>query len=175
MDLSTELAMNRMGIVSGIVALAVGIGMGSSSHAATQLRQIQAQGGPACQLSIPTTDTQVRPKATGFRNEGTVYAFVICSLTMPDATYAGIEIAASTLAGHPATMNCTATNGRHSPDMSINYVTKSGQESGLQQWFGWTPSDFTFNGGGYISITCLLPAQTSIDSIAGYYDEYVGN
>jgi hypothetical protein len=169
--------MRRMAIASGIVVLAVGVGMGSSSRAATQLREIQAQGGPACQLSVPTTDTKVRPKAIGFRNEGTTNAFVICSLPFADGTFSGIELGASTLDGHPAStsMSCTATNGRHSPDMSVDYVTKSGQENGGQRWFGWTPSDFTFNGGGYISITCLLPAQTSIDSIDGYYYEDVGN
>ena len=167
--------MHRMGIVWGFGVFAVGVGMGSSSHAATQLRQMHAQGGPAGQLSVPTTDTKVRPKAIGFRNEGTTNAFVICSLPFADGTFSGIELGASTLDGHPASMSCTATNGRHSPDMSVDYVTKPGQESGGQQWFGWTPSDFSFNGGGYISITCLLPAQTSIDSIDGYYYEDVGN
>jgi hypothetical protein len=167
--------MNRMGIVSGVVALAVGVGMGSSSHAATQQRQIQAQGGSACQLSIPTTDTKVRPKAIGFRNEGTTNAFVICSLPLPDARYGGIEIGASTLDGQlPVNMSCTAVSGRHSPQMSVDYVTKSGQANGGQLWFGWAPSDFSFNAGGYISITCLLPAQVSIDSIDAYYDEDVG-
>ena len=169
--------MNRMTIVSGVVMIAIGVGMGSPLHAATQLREIHAQGGPACQLSIPTTDTKVQPKAIGFRNVGTTNTFVICSLTMPDGTFAGLEIGASTLDGHPAAnMNCTGAYGRPAPGNSMQYVTKAGQVSGGQRWYGWGPSDFpSFNAGAYLSITCLLPAQTSIDSIDGYYYEDVGN
>lgn len=47
------------------------------AQATTMTRTMEDQGGPACQLSVPTTSTQVRPRASGMRNEGTTNAFVI--------------------------------------------------------------------------------------------------
>ena len=165
--------MNRMGIVSGIVALAVGVGMGSSSHAATQLREVESQGGPACQLSIPTTDTKVRPKAAGFRNEGTTNAFAICSLQMP--SFLSYNISISSLDGAPHETTCTATYGYSGGDMA--YVTKTVSATTYHPVISWFPTDFNVVGNpdGYLSITCVLPGQTSVDRLYGYYSEDVGN
>ncbi|MFO1473032.1 MAG: hypothetical protein U1F20_00190 [Lysobacterales bacterium] len=50
----------------------------------------------SCQLlSIPTTDTGVRPKATGFRNEGTTDQFVICGYGIPDCDARTVNVASS--------------------------------------------------------------------------------
>src|SRR5690242_8566521 len=61
--------------------IGAGLGMTQPAQAVTQSVFAYTNPGGACQLSIPTTNTGVRPKATGFRNEGTVNNFVICGYT----------------------------------------------------------------------------------------------
>ena len=76
--------MQTLSVVAGsitVLALGLGMGMGQSAHAATQNRLMAALGSDSCKLSVPTTDTKVRPRATGFRNEGTTNQFVICTRT----------------------------------------------------------------------------------------------
>ena len=165
--------MRRMAMAGGIAALMVGIGMGSSAQAVTQTRAAWAQGGTVCQLSIPTTDTKVRPKAIGFRNEGSTSAFAICGLQMP--SFSSISIGISSLDGAPHSTNCTATYGYSGGGMV--YVTKTIVATADFPVISWVPADFNVIGkpDGYLSITCQLPAQTSVGRLYGYYDEDVGN
>ena len=190
--------MNRMGIVSGIVALAVGVGMGSSSHAATQLREVESQGGPACQLSIPTTDTKVRPKATGFRNEGTTNAFVICNVTSLPG-YDGsvnfgdpqaVALILYSLDGNNHDVTCTAVSGVQgfssiganpqqyvTKTLTVNNTTAPYQAAGVV--FKWLPADF---GGtdqilddAAFSVTCQLPPNVAINIGIMQGQEEIGN
>jgi len=48
------------------------------AHAVTQTRKFSTAGARLCTLSIPDPSAKARPKATGFRNEGTTNVFVIC-------------------------------------------------------------------------------------------------
>ena len=43
----------------------------TAANAATTTKFTSYNPASACTLSIPTTDTQVRPRANGYRNEGT--------------------------------------------------------------------------------------------------------
>lgn len=61
-----------------LATVAAGLMVSPSASAVDASRSFWDQGGAACQLSKPTIDTVVRPRATGMRNEGTVNAFVIC-------------------------------------------------------------------------------------------------
>ena len=45
--------------------------------AVTQTKYYEFSAADACQLSVPTTDTKVRLRANGYRNEGTSNQFVI--------------------------------------------------------------------------------------------------
>ena len=68
--------------LAGVVA-AYGLATTPISMAA-EIQQTMVVPGATCQLSIPTTNTGVRPKATGFRNESTTTGnFVICPLVAP--------------------------------------------------------------------------------------------
>ena len=89
------------------------------------LKTLTQDASNACTLSIPTTDTGVRPKATGFRNEGGKSAFVICSVDVDtsgnDTTYIGLTLASFDGASH--SVNCTAV-ARYSDTLAnIQYYT----------------------------------------------------
>ena len=138
-------------------------------------------GGGSCQLSIPTTDTKFRPKATGARNESTTTSsFVIC--TLPHAKTAGaykqIEIIFYSLDGVSRILSCTAVPGvLDSPDDPIRYSTKTGNAfdtNAFHEYFMWSAADFggTYGdpipGGFNNSVTCNLPPQTAINIIEGW-------
>lgn len=152
------------------------------SMAATQSRIVRVAAGPACQLSIPTTDTKVRAKAAGFRNEGTTSQFVICQLDTPDGDLTFTDIYFGSIDGVPHVVNCTAVNGYSFIPASIVYSSKavSTDASGTYGSLSWTPSDFGGAGPGmpyygFFSITCTLPAQTYIGVMGIHYSEDVGS
>ena len=142
------------------------------SQAATQDRRAQHLPGNMCQLSIPTTDTKVRPKATGFRNEGTQSAFVICSFPSAEG---GIGSAISqelyfySIDGVARTLNCTAVAGEFPGSSDSVYLTQSITVSETlpnNDFLYYSPADFGYT--TYLpesfSVTCILPPNTAIRS-----------
>ena len=166
---------------AAVAGIALAFGLSAQVHAATQARTTQVPASVACQLSIPTVDTAVRAKATGFRNEGTASTYVICGLQDPvegAVTDAGIAFYALDNKAH--TFDCTGVNGW--PDSgSYGYSTKSitASSSTFRSALHFLPADF---GGttympneGYFTVTCALPAQVSVGYMYMSYDEDVGN
>ena len=140
--------------------------------------------GGSCQLSIPTTDTGVRPKATGFRNESkTTSNFVICTMPRSQAAgfYSFISLIAYSLDGIGRTLSCTAVVGffggssGFDPFYSTQTATIS-DTSSTSQGLLWQASDFGGTAGDpilrslQVSITCNLPPQTAINYITGVID-----
>lgn len=166
-------------IVSGLSIIALATGMSQPAEAVTLQRTTVAQGGTACQLSIPTTDTKVRAKATGLRNEGTTSAFVICGLPTPNTFITFFGVSALTIDGVNHVVNCTAVNG---PGWSPEYATKSintGTSTNLPGTTSFSAADFGGTSGDelpddYISVTCTLPGQASLAAVYATYDEDVG-
>jgi len=131
----------------------------------------------ACQLSIPTTSTQVRPKATGFRNESaTTSAFVICGYTNPTAGSVKIFILrTASIDGAEHTFNCTGVAGNAGTGTPQAYATKSitTTADGLAVSTSWAPADFGIEsnfGATFPSVTCTLPPQVAIISTVSYAD-----
>ena len=165
-----------------MAALATALSMNGTADAVNVARIAQAPGGTSCQLSIPTVDTAVRPKATGFRNEGTTGAFAICGIDNPARL--GVKsavIAFYSIDNIAHAFNCTAVNGW--PDSgNFVYSTKSvtPTSSSYRTTLAFTPTDF---GGadtympheGFISITCSLPPNVSVGYMYMTYDEDVGS
>jgi len=123
----------------------------------------------ACQLSLPTIDTKVSPRATGFRNDGTATTYVICGLWKPVAdNYISATIYLGNTASTILDVTCTGVNGDASG--SQQYVSKS-----IGAWptsgasISFDPGEFGGSGsipGGYnFSITCALPPHTSIERV----------
>jgi len=168
--------MRQSNAFSVLAMLTIGIATTLPAQAVTQSRTIRAQGGVACQLSIPTTDTKVRPKAIGFRNEGTTNAFTICGYPMPDGMLTQFNINFESIDGIDRSFNCTAANGASftPPTYSVKTVTTSAGFGSLV----WDASDFGGTAGsdfvGYMSVTCILPGQMSIPNVYVYYNEDVG-
>jgi hypothetical protein len=161
--------------------LATGLVTSPGTNAATVLG-LQHAPGSVCQLSIPTTNTGVRPKATGFRNESTTTSnFVICPLVSPTGTssdvFTFVNIALLSLDNRSHDVACTAVANA----ISATYSSKTiavGPSGGSYQW---SASDFagTFGtpivGSQEMSITCMLPPQTAIRFLGGYYNYEIGN
>jgi len=158
-------------------------GLASSPEcSATTVVSLQHAPGSACQLSIPTTSTGVRPKATGFRNESAATGnFVICPLPSPVATnsdaFTFINISLLSLDNQSHDVACTAVANAVSATYSSRTIAVSASGGSYQ----WSASDFGGTAGNpivgsqEISITCLLPPQTAIRSLGGYYNREIGN
>ena len=159
-----------------------------SSVEAAQSTGVNFATGSVCQLSIPTTNTGVRPKATGFRNESTTTSnFVICplpsSLQWTNDAFDEIYIGLYSLDGANHNVSCTAVSGWR--ETGYVYSTKSwvvtntevGQPVSFMIWhandFGGTAGDQIASSVGF-SITCNLPPQTAIDYIQGELKYEIG-
>ena len=152
----------------------------ATSHASS------INGGSACQLSIPTTVTGVRPKATGFRNESTTTGnFVICpissGITPPGAsTYTYLSMMVKSIDGDARDVTCTASIGETGYIGTTKYSSKTiniGDSGGFFQWsaadFGGVQG-FTISGSAIASITCLLPPQMTILHTENTFDYDIG-
>jgi hypothetical protein len=153
------------------------------ARAETQTRVATTPAARLCTLSVPTTDTAVRPKATGFRNEGKANAFVICAFDSPpgqpdtdpfavpwDPTR--VELNFDSIDGKPHGFNCTGVNSWNDRGAGfaapMQYVTKT--VSVLTAGDGittvaWTGSDYGESyipSSGNFSVTCTLPPGVAI-------------
>ncbi|HET7127281.1 MAG TPA: hypothetical protein VFI26_09365 [Lysobacter sp.] len=168
---------------NALAALALGVVSSQLAQAATQSRTASAQGGTACQLSIPTTDTKVRPKAIGFRNEGTTNAFVICGFPMPDDSLTQFNMTVMSLDGLAHQVTCTGVNGvgYNTQPLYSTKATSTPTNTTTAYLLSWNAADFGGTGGanlprqGYFSATCILPGQVSISTIYVSYQEDVGS
>ena len=159
-----------------------------SSVEAAQSTGVNFATGSVCQLSIPTTNTGVRPKATGFRNESTTTSnFVICplpsSLQWTNDAFAYVYLGLYLLDGASHNVSCTAVSGWR--ESGYVYSTKSwvvtntevGQPDSYIPWsakdFGGTADDQIASSLAF-SITCQLPPQTAIDFIEGELKYEIG-
>jgi hypothetical protein len=177
-------SMKITSILISSAILAAGITATPVAQAVTKSRSSLAAGGPACQLSLPTTDTTVRARASGFRNEGTTSAVVICEFLAPDGDMTGAIMYVTPIDGVGRSVTCSGVNGYNlGPGYStIQYSTKSmlsNAVSGVAGVFQWTGADFGGVDGdeltGIFSVTCTLPAKTQINMIATSYSEDVGS
>jgi hypothetical protein len=148
------------------------------SAAVTSTRIMARQGGAACQLSVPTTASQVRPRATGMRNEGTTSEFVICQYDTTGVPFFWASIYVATIDGGNYTARCTAMAGI--PIGDVYYSTKTADTGTTEAEYGrmtWEPGDLggtTVFSSDYFSVTCLLPPGASIMANVGAYEVDVG-
>ncbi|MFT3896905.1 MAG: hypothetical protein QM719_04310 [Thermomonas sp.] len=153
--------------------LACGLAMSVPARADLHVTDAQLNPVAICQSSLPATDAQVRPKATGFRNESTTKgAFVICGYSQPtkdgdSGLPSSIQIYFHSIDGADRTISCTAVTGVDGLWPMI-YSTKTVQSAanGTYGFLAWGPGDFggtsSIPNGYHVSVTCDLPPQTSI-------------
>ena len=164
-------------------AIACGIAATPTAQAATS-HAWSVNGGASCQLSIPTTNTGVRPKATGFRNESTTTSnFVICPISSSVTPVGGSSFVyllayLQSIDGASHDVTCTATVGWNSVPPKYSSKTKSVGASATS--FQWSAADFGGTEGNVItasmmsSVTCNLPAQVLIEHTEGAFDYNIG-
>ncbi|MFT3897508.1 MAG: hypothetical protein QM719_07410 [Thermomonas sp.] len=151
------------GLLVACVALA------STATAATQAKTYEFSAADACQLSIPTTDTKVRPRANGYRNEGTTNQFVICGMGgYENSTVLSTTLRATSIDGQAHSMSCTGVTGLSGfdgPHYSAKTVNVPASGVGAQSWaaedFGGTQGE-VINGGLNLSVTCTLPPNVAL-------------
>lgn len=163
------------------------LGAMPTARSATTSQYIVMPGGN-CQLSIPTTDTAFRPKATGARNESSSTSnFVICPFTVAPAAGNGAPITSAglylqSLDGVSRSVTCTAVVG------SINNVTpvyssKTISTSAITTnnvSLAWTAADFggtapnPIGGSAWLTVTCLMPPQTGLSYLYAQYNYEIG-
>lgn len=135
----------------------------------------------ACTLSVPTTDTGARPRASGFRNEGTVSNFVICSYDVISSEFGvavdGFSINLASIDGKAHSVSCTGVD-REAATFQADYATytvsiPAGGVGGLNF------SSFDFPSlhlsGWNISVTCNLVPGTSVLTVQSNYGDNVGS
>jgi len=161
-------------------AFVAGVLATSPAQATTVTRVMEDQGGPACQLSVPTTSTQVRPRASGMRNEGTTSAFVICQFTATSTPFNQASIVLASIDGADHNLSCTGMSGYATQTAyysTFNIFVRASDTAGTS--IGWNsgyfdPSLSTLPSRGF-SVTCNLPPGMAIISTFAYYDEDVGS
>lgn len=167
------------------------------AHAVTQTRKFSTAGARLCTLSIPDPGAKARPKATGFRNEGTTNVFVICGFdSNPGQSQVSavespgdpsmIALLFSSFDGRPHSFPCTGVNswpggGEAAP---MQYVQQMVSIDPPNDPFPYGEADwrpFEFGGvnriptSGIFSVTCLLPPGVAILFGGVVGSEDVGN
>jgi hypothetical protein len=159
-----------------VIAATFGMAVATPAHAGALLKVNVQNPASSCNLSIPSTDTKVRPKASGFRNEGTTNQFVICGFDLassPGPGFSALDMYFSSFDGVAHTFDCTAM-ARFIDGSTGMYQTKSvtthadGQSSELYiddsnpNYYVYLPSQ---------SITCTLPPGVAILTVQSVYTD----
>ena len=165
------------------IALATGLAAAPAATAATQTKTYEFSAADACQLSIPTTDTKVRPRANGYRNEGTSNQFVICGMGgYENDTVLSTTLLATSVDGQAHSMTCTGVTGLtglgSGPIYAPKTVTVPATGVGAQAWsasdFGGTTGQ-VIAGGINLSVTCTLPPNVALQGFESQGVIDVGN
>jgi hypothetical protein len=159
-----------LGVTIAAMAMAAAI---QPVQAATETRYQTAQGGVVCKATDMLSNSSLKAKATGLRNEGTSNYFTICGFESSNTqdghgTIQAITLGLFSLNGVSSTVSCTAVNGF--ADGSPIYATKSValNANGTATNLNFDASDFGGVAGDYLpasdywSVTCTLPGKTSI-------------
>lgn len=168
-----------------VVAMAL-VSATQPAGAAVETRKQTAQGGVVCKLTDVGLNLSVKAKATGFRNEGTTGTFVVCGMESANSqdamgTIKGLTIGLYSLNGASATVNCTAVNGYANSTPLYATKTVATGSGGAAAVINWDASDFGGTAGNplaqndYWSITCNLPAKTSVGYMVTQFNVNVPN
>lgn len=169
----------RLGSIAAAAALAPGLCVQAPAGAVDNLDYVFSNAAQACQLSLPTIDTKVSPRATGFRNDGSATTYVICGLWKPvaDSDYIDATIYLATADGAAHDVACTGVNGE--ADGVQTYVSKTVHVvSGGSNAAVFSPADFggttSIPSGFNFSITCALPPHATIERVRSHVSRNIG-
>jgi hypothetical protein len=163
-------------LIAPIAMLAMASATGQAT-AGTDVRYQTAQGGVVCKGTDPTLNTALKAKATGFRNEGTSGAFIVCGMESSNSrsdtgTIQVMRLGLYSLNNIATPVNCTAVNGYIASNPLYKTRTVTTKTDGTAVLVQFDASDFGGTAGeplannDYWSITCSLPAKTSVGFMA---------
>jgi hypothetical protein len=166
-----------------VASLAIGMSAAFTATAVTQEKVYEFSAADACQLSVPTTDTKVRPRANGYRNEGTTNQFVICGMGgYEKGTVAYMALLYTSMDGVQHDMSCTGVTGLAGSGSGPIYSTKTVSVAASGYSFAtWGAADFGGNEGEPIdagmnlSVTCTLPPNVALQGFESVQQIDVGN
>lgn len=176
--------MNARAVTLPLAVFGLACALAMPAWAVVHSESMLGSGAAVCQLSIPTIDTVVAPRANGYRNTGTAGVFVICGYSNAssyDLVYA--RFIAATIDGQSHSFTCTAVNGVYNyPSGPQVYVSKTIDIYATNGYTvgGWSPEDFNATGtipwsGLNFSFTCNLPPGTAITSLYSSSYTEIGN
>lgn len=172
--------MNPLRISAALASLAIASGLIAVPRAAEAATGATSATGSGCQQVLPGSNPKLTFKATGVRNESTTTgSFVVCPLpstvTFGSNVFTDVWLQVYSLDGASHDVTCTAVTGFLFNFMQ--YSSKTFTVAGANQATPeWSAADFGGSAGGLIgdsnafSVTCLLPPQTQILSINGWFD-----
>ncbi|GAA5002201.1 hypothetical protein FNZ56_09210 [Pseudoluteimonas lycopersici] len=172
-------------VKSGLAAfsLAAGLAAAPAATAVTQDKVYEFSAADACQLSVPTTDTKVRPRANGYRNEGTSNQFVICGMGgYEKGTVLYMALLYTSMDGAQHDMSCTGVTGLTGSESGPLYSTKTVSVAASGYSFAtWGAEDFgadegaPIDSGMNLSVTCTLPPNVALQGFESEQLIDVGN
>jgi hypothetical protein len=169
--------MNSLSATLCAATLACGLTMAPHASAATASKTFYVDPAMACQLSLPTIDTAVRPRATGYRNEGNSSTFVICGLPYSSSggSPTSFAIGLYSFDGADHEVSCTGVT-RYSWGPGSEYSVKSATVSSefTPYTITWTSTDLSMNNYD-ASVTCSIPKGVAIVSAQITVTDYIGN
>lgn len=148
------------------------------ASAATNSESVSENAAQACQLSIPTIDTKVAPRATGFRNDGATNVFVICGTSLPtdDALLTGAALWLYSTSTEDVAVNCTFVSGSGSTYLYKSKILDLPGHGGLDRIYVWAGDydgvEITY--GFNVTVTCLLPRDVAILRTESTYELDIG-
>jgi hypothetical protein len=170
----------KLGSTVAVTAMAIVLaGISEPASALVHNAQVVTNAGQACQLSKPTIDTLVSPRANGFRNDGSSNVFVLCGYANPmgfDPML--ITLFLTSADGKSHDLDCTATKGIAGYE-ALAYLTKpvSIPATGYG-YLQFNPADFggtsTIPNALNFSVTCNLPPHAAITVVQAAYAYEIG-
>lgn len=161
-----------LGVTIAAIAVAAVV---QPAMATTELIRYQtAQGGVVCKPSDMTSNSNIKAKATGLRNEGTTTSyFVICGFESSNSradfgTIQVITMGLYSLNKVSSSVSCTAVNGFANGTPIYSTKSVATNADGTAATLSFDATDFGGAAGtalpasDYWSITCNLPAKSSI-------------
>jgi hypothetical protein len=167
----------QLAVIAG--TLSIGLAAAFPADAATTEKTLFMDPSSSCQLSIPTTTSAIRPRATGVRNEGAETAFIICGLPRLFSTdlESTINIQMAAFDGIADSVNCTAVN-RQSSGGSVVFAPKTvaipASGSTSTTWTGAELGGAATLGFAF-SITCALPQGVGIVGVRINFPDEIGS
>lgn len=134
----------------------------------------------ACQAALPHFEGTIRKRPLAIQNEGSIAAFINCSLVGTERSTGGlkdVQVVVTNTTQAPIDVSCTLIG--EVTDASMTFLSKTvtvhGGETGSSEILRWDIRDI---GGTLLrtaNLSCNVPSGVGLGETSVQFDEYVGN